>query len=71
MAGKVFYPRQGFAKYLGNDKALLDYLALIADIKALLEQLIANLPDALTGGLLTETGEMLSTEDGETLLLES
>jgi hypothetical protein len=65
------YPRQGFAKYLGNDKALLDYLALIADIKVMLEQLIAALPDQLTGALLTESGEFLLTEGGDTLLLET
>lgn len=29
----VFYPRQNFATYLGNDKACLDYLALIKSLE--------------------------------------
>lgn len=68
---RIPFPAAVFARVLGNDKTALDYLRQIDGLMIRLEQLITDLPDTLTGSLLTESGEFLSTEGGDTLLLET
>jgi hypothetical protein len=64
----VYYPRQGFAKYLGNDKAMLDYLALIKTLEARITALEDDLTNA-TGFLQVPGGDFFLTPGGDRLAL--
>jgi hypothetical protein len=63
-----YYPRQCFSKYLGNDKALLDYLALISSLEQRISDLEA-LVEVVTGFFEIPNGDFFQTPGGDSLSL--
>jgi hypothetical protein len=60
-----YYPRDGFAKYLGSEKPLLDYLGFIRSLAASVEALQAALGDSIGNVMLNEAGDPMLNENGD------